>query len=254
MSLRDRIETYNASSGTVALILGERLAGKTTIAGTLPGKTLLLQAKLRESGTGSAEALATATGNNLEAVLFENYGDLRELITEAVELKYDNIFIDGLSAITEQLEISPEFKRACGSKKNIFDGFRYLGMQVEDLIMSAKTIAIDTGINIFFTMALKRKDVDGAPVILPVCKGNIALEALKKMIGVVVTVTTDPITGSRTLLTRSQGAYFGRIDAILDGSNHGVIEPNLGTLLECIQQRSVNAPAEAVQQEEVSNG
>jgi hypothetical protein len=251
MSLRDRIQANNASSGTVALILGERLSGKTTIAGTLEGRTLLLSAKLRESGAGSAEVLAKQSGHELDVVLFDDYDDLRELLEEAAEAKYDNLFIDSISAISEQLEASADFRRACGPKKNIFDGFRWLGNQIESLIMRTKQLGADSGINIFMTMALRRKESDGTTTIMPVVKGNIALEALKKMLGVLVSVYLDPETGKRSLLTRSRGPYSGRIDSILDSGNHGVIEPNLTVLLECIKQGSVNPP---ILTEEVSNG
>ena len=50
------------------VVAGPRLGGKTTIAGTLPGKTLLLQAAVLESGSRSALKLARERGNKVAEV------------------------------------------------------------------------------------------------------------------------------------------------------------------------------------------
>ncbi len=223
MSLNSRIKK-SKHSGIYGIIAGERLSGKTTLAGTLPGKTLLLQAELLETASESAEQLAKELGNSLQTIEFSSPGDLLELLKEAEKSDYDNIYVDGLSAISDMINNSREIQAML--KKDNWGAFREIGSQLTEVQLACKTFSMETGKNLFMTLALRpKRDANGNHTDLePVVKGQVALEAIKKLAPVVLAVRTQTDENGnmyRELLTKSDGVYPARIDTILDHNNPG---------------------------------
>ena len=226
MGFKDRIKK-NDVGGLYGVVAGLRLDGKTTLAGTLPGKTILFQAQLLETASSSAEQLAKELGNELDTVEFHSVGDLRELLADKATLGYDNVYIDGLSAVSEMIYNGREIQALL--KKNQWEAFREIGDELREFQLMCKQFTIDTGKNLFMTLALKPKlDPNGNIVSLdPVVKGQVALEAIKKYAPLVVAVAKETDENGelhRYIITKSDGVYPARIDSVLDHNNPGRFE------------------------------
>lgn len=241
MSLLDRVKKQKKPEAKklFGVVAGQRLAGKTTLAGTLPGKTILLQAAVLESGSQSAEALAKKYKHELSVLTFSSLAELIEICAELKDdADYDNVYVDGLSAITEMKMKDPQ--TAALIKKNTWDGFRELGEFATDVVMHLKELTYASGAkkpkNVFVTCALIAKQ-DKAGNVIDVAldtRGNMAVTSITKLGECVVTVMQrETEEGSeRVLVTRTMDYWPGRIDGILDEQNPGLLPADLSELLK----------------------
>jgi len=220
------------------VVAGPRLGGKTTIAGTLPGKTVLLQAAVLESGSRSAVALAKRLGNDLEVRSFTDLQHLRSEVEKVAASNADNIFIDGFSAINDMRWSSSEIQAAY--KKNQWEGYNKHGQDMKALLEWIKMFTYEpNGKHIWMTAALKVKTEGGTTDVELEAKGKMAVTEITKLGEAVVTVMLVPgETGmKRILLTKQYENWPGRIDGVLDDANPGVIEPNLGHVLQLLESQ-----------------
>lgn len=238
MSIIARLRKQKKTKGVFAIICGLRLAGKSTLSGTLPGKTILMQAALRETGSSSAEALAKKHGNELVIVEFATLEDLNELLIEAANSDFDNIYVDGISAITEMRFSQPEIYREALSK-NPWGAYAKIKKTMEDFIMLGKSITEQSHKNVFFTLAMNiSNDGEGQPQLKADLKGSATLSVIKGLAPTVLVVasrTDETGVHVRELLTRNQGIYQARIDTLLDEQNPGVLPADLSLILNLIQ-------------------
>jgi hypothetical protein len=236
MSILDRVNNKSPKGKKLfGIVAGARLAGKTTLVGTLPGKTLLLQATIHESGSESAVALAKKSGNQLDVVNFDSITDLETLIKELRNDKvYDNVVVDSLSAVTEMKYSEPAIKKMI--KIDNWAAFREIGECTTAVILALKELTYPDRVtmpkNTFLTCALSIK-LDKAGVVVDVsldCKGNVATSNVTKY-GEAVVIVAAPLVGENgakgkhRLLTKSVDVWPARIDGILDEDNPGIIEP-----------------------------
>ena len=222
-----------AKRGIFGAITGRRLAGKTTLAGTLPGKTAMFTADLFETGASSAIALAKSLGNTLDVYTFDSISSLVEMIEEA-STEYDNIYIDSATGVTELMYRSTEISAAI--KKNSWDGFRLLADRVEDLMLRTKSLTEKSGLNIFYTISLvENKD----SILAPESKGNSVVKNIRAIFPVVVALSPkfddDGNLLPPDLVTASDGEYAARIDGLLTNDNPGIIEPDLSKLINLLK-------------------
>lgn len=223
--------------GFMAAVGGQRLAGKSTIAGTLPGKTLVIQPAGIESGNTSPVGLAKKRGNVLDIIEFTDHNMIFEILNDKGLLEYDNIYIDGISAYTEMVYMSDEFVRR--SDKNKWDGFDYIKDMATQLVTQAKVLADTKDKNVFITYALKPKyDENGDLASVEMdAKGNATkslIEGKCPSVIAVVTATTEDGTMKRGIVTKHRGPYIGRLGNLLDEDNPGVLEADLGVLLKLV--------------------
>ncbi len=245
MSILARLKKVSRpeGSGAFAIVTGPRLGGKSTAAGTLEGKTLLLQAAIRETGSRSALALAKEKGNDLEVVTFSTLDEIVSVLRELKETtEYDNIYIDSYTALTEMKYKDP--KIAVILKKNMWDAFREIGDFAEDIVFLAKGLTEVAGNarvrNVFVTCALKVKTSATGDVIEAEIdtKGKMATTLLTKLGPIVVTALPpepgpDGKLSDYRLVTKSDGTWFGRIDGVLPDRNPSVITPSdLSTVIK----------------------
>ena len=241
-NLLERCNTTVTTKHLFGIIAGARLSGKTTLVGTLPGRTLLLQAIIRESGSESATALAEKLGNKLHVMNFGNIDELMGVLRELRKDEYfDNIVVDSLSAITDMKYDDPKMKALI--KVDNWAAFRQIGEAASDVIITLKELTYAEKVtkpkHAWLTCALSiKQDKAGEIVDVSVdCKGNIAASAIIKFGEAVITVlppvTTANGESSYRLLTKSQDVWPGRIDGILREDNPGIIEPaSLRTVLK----------------------
>jgi hypothetical protein len=215
------------------IIAAPRLGGKTTTIGTLPGRTLLMQSEVRESGSESAKALAAQLGHKLDVLNFSSLGELFEILTELKDdTEFDNVAVDGLSAITEMKYEDPKMRELI--KRDNWAAFREIGDTATSVIMALKALTYSESAakpkNTFLTVALSLKqDKNGEVVDVSLdVKGNVATSAVTKFGEAVLTIL--PPSGPRgegdyKLLTRTMDVWPARVDGVLRENNPGVIEP-----------------------------
>lgn len=240
MSLLQKNRKVLQSQGIFGVITGCRLSGKSTIAGTLPGKTAMLTAKLFETGSASAQVLAAQNGNALDVFEFSSAKDLIGMAQEAAA-SYDNIFIDGASGLTEVLYRLPEIQKLI--EKNQWDGFAKLADYVEEVMLAIKSLAErQDGVNVFFTAALEPKyDSVGNIIELSVeSKGKSIIKNMRKLFPVVVALRPKYDSEGHQLdqpemVTKTDGPYGARIDSLLSNNNPGILPADLTQLIALIK-------------------
>lgn len=224
MSLRERILKTKASKGRFIVVAGPRLGGKTTSLGTLQGKTLLLEVTDKESGSLGAVNMAKKLGHTLDVVNVSDCDDIGALVEEALALDYDNIAIDGLSAMTEVEMEKPKIKKLLSSSAGKWDAWRVMGDTIVDSMQRLKSMARESGKNIVLTLALKEKhNADGVVVATDVdAKGNMAESFIKgKCPYYVISRLAADNEGNplRIIQTYNDGVYTGRLDGVFDTNN-----------------------------------
>jgi hypothetical protein len=238
-SIAERIKQKRKESGHFIVVAAERMLGKTTIAGTLPGKTLFLFANVYESGYQSAVALAKRNGNKMDALTFTDLKDLVEILSDDLST-YDNIFIDGISAVSAMKADEPLVEKL--AKTNVWDAYKVIGDSMRDFIFLCKEIST-TGKNVITTLALTPEvNANGNLTGLkPVTKGKVVLQEISGRVPIFVTlrlVDTENGGTRREMVTKSDSVFPGRIDAVLDEDNPGVMEADLGALLKFVNKET----------------
>jgi hypothetical protein len=239
MSILERINKQTVSQGIFCIVAGERMSGKSTIAGTLPGKTLMIQADLLETGSQSAAQLAKQRGNHLDIITFSDLSDLLGIMKEIPATDYNNIYIDSISAITELKVREPSVLKK--TKTDVWGAFREVSDSMEAFIELAKSISISSGKNVFMSVAMEAvlSKTTGEVVSLEaVLKGNATIKHIKKLCPIFITLreimTADNIQ-LRQMVTKSVDVYPGRIDGLLDEYNPGILVPDLGVLINLVK-------------------
>jgi len=241
MSLLQSKRKVIANRGVFAAILGARLSGKSTIAGTLPGRSAMFTAKTFETGSGSAQKMAKDLGSDLDVFEFSSAKDLVAMAKEAVAEGYENLFIDGASGLTEVLYRQTDIARKIAA--NGWDGYALLADQVEDALLAIKDLTDkDGGVNVFVTASVEPKyDQAGNVIELTVeSKGRSVIKNLKKLFSVVVTLRpaydeNGHVYDAPEMVTKTDGVYAGRIDSMLNQDNPGVLPADLSALIQLIK-------------------
>jgi hypothetical protein len=240
VGILSELAAQEQEAGIFAVVAGARTAGKSTIPGTLPGKTLMLQAELLETGSKSALNLAKELGNDLTVVSFGSVAQLTEVLQDPDIAGFDNVYIDGLSAVTDMLFNTPEIKKA--TKKNTWDGFRDLWIAATDLLLLAKGMSATH--NVFFSLAIKEKyDAQGNLIAVePETKGNATIGSIQKLCPTVLYTVAESwedddgeVHTQRRLITGYRGVYAGRIDSLLDKQNPGIMDADLSKVIQLIK-------------------
>ncbi len=242
MSILAKYAKPKENKGIFAIVKGTRLSGKSTLAGTLPGRSILAQAALLETGSNSAESLAKKLKNNLTVLEFKTVDELLDILKEFKDLDgYDNLYIDGITAVTELKYREPRVNRKVNGGGNmVWEGFREIVDATESLIETCKSITETSTKNVFLTLSLDPKyDSTGELIELtPSTKGQATLGRLDRYGNVNVTIrsrTTDKGEVVREILTKNNGPHVARIDHLLDESNPGIIPADLNQLIKLIK-------------------
>lgn len=237
-------QEHVAAATSYALIVGRSSSGKTTVAGSVPGKTLLLQIRDREFGCESAIALARSLGNE---VIPYSISTIQELLDIAIELRtdkdYDNVYVDGWSAITFMLAESPDIAPMIEGRKggNSFVGYARIQTDVAKIQKAYAELTYPDIIkpkSVFFTLAIDVKtDANGvATDIVPVMKGKASYQEFTRPSPTIVTLAVQHSEEGerRIMLTKNHGPYLARINGILDKDNVGIMEPDLSLIMNTL--------------------
>jgi len=145
-----------------ALIFGESGVGKTTLASTLSGKTIIIS---MESGLLSLKSF------DIDYVEINDLSELRDILSQLSGSDYDNIFIDSLSEIG-QLFFSSAKKKYPEDRQTM----KLYGHLLETMTSFIKYCR-DINKNIFFTALQKTtQDESGKMFRVPDLQGSIAVK------------------------------------------------------------------------------
>lgn len=244
MSILARIKKQESEGAKklFAAVCAPRLVGKTTLGGTLPGKTLLLQVAVLESGCKSAQALAEQLDNDLVVLSVGSQDEWEAIIEElSKDTVFDNVYVDGLTAINEIIFRDP--KTQALKNRDSFKGYALIGETTDRILTDLKRLTYPSANakakNVFVTVALKVENEGGVTDVKLEVKGKVSVTSITKLAEAVLTIvppikTENGITPHR-LLTKSDGVWPGRVDGLLESQNPGHIEPaNLTTFLELL--------------------
>ena len=142
MAIRKTSTKEVTSERAYMLIAGDSGIGKTSLAKTLDGNTLIISA---ESG------LLSLKGSDIDVWELENFQDFREALLEVSNTDYDNIYIDSLTEIMELL---------VDDMKGKYEGFKLWGEYTDTAIKVLKYLRDLKGFNIYFT-CLTKQEKDG---------------------------------------------------------------------------------------------
>lgn len=242
MSVLAKLKKNSAAhaKGLFGVVAGPRLGGKTTLLGTLPGKTLMLQAAVHESGSDSAKAKAAELGNDLDVVNFTSVEELQAVLKELLtDDEYDHVAVDSLSAVTEMKLKEPTMVKLL--KADNWAAFREVGNAATEIILGLKELTYGEKAkrpkSAWLTVALSiKQDKNGQIVDVALeCKGNVAVTAVTKFGEAVVTVLPAQQTEEgeipHRLITKTQDFWPGRIDGLLSHQNPGELPADLSAVL-----------------------
>jgi len=225
MSLRSRVQEKKTQKPKFILVAGPRFGGKTGALGTLPGKTLVIEITDKESGSDGAVAVAEASGNTLDVVTGNDCDDVLALAKEAFAEGYDNVAVDGISALTEVEADKPKVKKHLqGTGNAVFVGWRMIGDSITQLIQDLKSLSLEVNKPIVLTLALKEnKDREGNVTSTDVdTKGNMAESFIrgKCKFYLVARMAADKDGNPLYVLqTGDDGIYGARLDGVLSEDN-----------------------------------
>jgi len=238
LSIKERVAQHKSNKGNFCCVMGARLGGKTTLAGTLKEPTLLLQAARLETNSKSALKLASENGYKLDVISFSSLDELAEIFEEFKESKeYKNLYIDSLSAIGDLVYDRPDIQKLLN--KDVWQGYRTLGSEIVNFILKCKDFVDNSDKNVFLTLALKEKtDNQGFVTKLDlIMKGNMSLEMLQKVCPNIICLfreEDEECNSIRKMAIRSHDVYNSRIDGILDSCEKipAVVTPDLELFLK----------------------
>ena len=222
-----------------AVVAGERLAGKTTLAGTLPGRTLLMQCAIKESGSLSAQKLAKRNGYQLQVATFADLAELLAMLPVAAKSPdYDHLYIDGFSALNDLRWGMPDMQKL--AKNDQWKAFGMHGEEMTQLLENLKrhTYLEHGGKNVWLTCALKVKTEGTEKDVDLECKGKIAVSSITRLGEAVLIPMSVPAENGgtrRIILTKSYDKWPARIDGLLDDENPGYVEPSLANVMALIE-------------------
>jgi energy-coupling factor transporter ATP-binding protein EcfA2 len=241
-----RAET-EAPSKPYILVMGKSTSGKSTLCGTLSGRTLFLEVKGKEFGGQSAAAMARSRGNQVDVVTL---GSVKEFLALAEELKldmeYDNVVLDSYSALTFLIADEPEVEQVIVGKKGntfqAFDKIRFDTAKVHRAIsdLTYATVAKKPKVVVCTVAFDVKQDGNGAPAdLLIVQKGRASYQEYTRSAPTIVTLAAQNTeTGlKRVMLTANAGIYLGRVNGLLDSANPKIMEPDLAALLTLMESK-----------------
>ena len=247
MSILARLQKQETEKPYI-LVVGRSSAGKTTLSGTLSGRTLLIQPKGKERGAQTAISMAKTRGNEVVAVSVSSVSEILQLAEELkTDKSFDSIYLDGLTALTFLVAEDPIISELLEAKKgsaNPFLGYEKIRAEVAKVnkALSELTYAsVTKPKNVIVTLAIDIKtDMNGAPLeCVPAMRGKASFTEFTRPSPTIVTLASRQTEQGleRILLTANNGIFLGRVNGILDEVNPKVIEPDLSKLLSLMETK-----------------
>lgn len=196
------------TDGISLLIYGKAGVGKTSLVNTLdPSSTLII----------NAEEGIQVVKNNISYINCKNLKEIKELSKFLLTTKYQTIFIDSLSYITELFVMQyPESKNNFSVWQNLNKEMNLLVFDLMQLVTQRKNV-----------VCICKQTNDGEPLLA----GNKIQDSLPHMFTSVLNMTTS---GAGREIKRNLVVYKSRENSFLSGD---FLEPNLTNLFKQIYER-----------------
>lgn len=241
--LKRLLEQKKNPDALFCCVYGYSTAGKSTLAGTLPGKTLIIQIKNLETGSKSALQVAKQLGNNVSIVDIESDKELISLFKEIKETDhgFDNIYVDSLSAFTEMFIRQPEIKLLAG--KDRWAAFNRLADAIFNIIIEAKKLSNSSETKkpcrMFMTLAVEN-DKEGK--LVPSIVGTASIKHIFRKFPSILYLhqhVDEENTKVRYLYAQSNTINLPtRLDSVLDTGKELIFHANLKDVIDYTEKGS----------------
>ena len=187
-------------NGVKILLYAPSGTGKTTLAGSLPGKTLLLNA---ENGVAVLRDKA-----NIDVVDTPNEATVIEVYQAIVsgELKYDNIVLDSISEIAESMALVLKADPYYGDAKN---SFKYWEELKRKIIVMMKAFRDLKNVNVVFCALESEVEQNAIQVLHPMVPGKGTMKILPSIFDEVLRLETD-LDGKRLIRTNTCNEFVAK--------------------------------------------
>lgn len=153
-----------AHDGIKLLIHAKSGTGKTTLAGTMPGKSLILNAEngtavLRDKDIDVIDVAKKDTDPHSLFQLEQIYVALRD-----GHLKYDNVILDSLTEISEWIMSDLKNDAYFGDNKNTFAKWDEFKLRLTELVKAFRDLK---GFNVFFITLSEPVEINSMQVMMP---------------------------------------------------------------------------------------
>lgn len=227
-------------------IAGERTLGKTTMLGTLPGKTAMLYMDMWETAYKSAAKKAAELGNILVPIKVTSPDELAKGIQELYSDDYfDNVALDSVTALTQMRGKEDDIRKMIKMGKGWAAGAEVKDSMLDYLLTLKGLSRLDTGVkkpkNVVVTIALViKRDIAGAPVSMEMETWGHAtpelVTGLCNFSGTLVKVRNEEGEAVRKLLVVDEPPFKGRADGLLDEDKpDGMVDPDFATIFNLIK-------------------
>ena len=196
------------SDGIKCLIYGESGNGKTSLAATLDmSKTLVISFE-----SGLLSVLDEEGGEHIQYVEPTNLGELKEIYDELegnadFAAKYDTIFIDSLSEISEMM--IDALKKDPTVYTGMKDNMKLYMMAQEKMIGIAKSFRDLKGFNVFMTALAATQTTNMVEKLVPSMAGQKLATKLPPLFDFVFYMNSDA-DGKRQLITQPTNAITAK--------------------------------------------
>lgn len=212
------------TDGVKVLLFGSSGIGKTSLLGTLSGKTLILSA---ESG------LLVLKDKDIDVIDIDSIEKLGAVYValKSGELKYDNVCLDSLSEIGEMIVAELDKDDYYGDPTNTFPMWKEYSKRMTNIAKSFRDLK---GMNIVLTALAEPVEANGSIKYLPMIPAKKAQAKLVSLYDEVYYYNYNK-DGQRVIHTVGKSMYEAKsrggvaTEIIIDEDN------NLGTILKSIQ-------------------
>lgn len=167
-----------AAPTLAAVVLGQSSAGKSFLAGTLPGKTLFLYTQGEEHGKDSAKLSAKAKGSKVVAVCVDiddegkvlghdsAYKRLLAILQDVDGIKkagFGNVVVDGLTELESLVRATSMWAMNCKTNKGDHNNFAEPDATIKcirPILEALRTLQRDAGLNYYVTCSLIVKGME----------------------------------------------------------------------------------------------
>jgi len=217
LNIRPIKETVS-DSGVKILVYAQSGTGKTSLAGTFSGRTLILNA---ENGT------AVIKDSNCDVIDTPNEASIIEVYQAILngEIKYDNYVLDSITEIAESMALALKADPYYGDPKN---SFKFWDELKRKIVVMMKAFRDLKNCNVMFCALEADVEINALQILHPMVPGKSSMKILPSIFDEVLRLTSDA-DGTRKLHTSGRMDYVAKTRY---GIEDGTTDVNIANLYQ----------------------